>query len=110
MNIIAIDLGTTHCKAVIINTKGKVLKTFQLAAKPIQSKPGWNEQNADEIFNAVIKLLQQSFSFCEEKDIACVSFSALRFNLINSDIELILQLKHYLHYLSIYQFYVSVGK
>ncbi|HYJ62740.1 MAG TPA: FGGY family carbohydrate kinase, partial [Parafilimonas sp.] len=76
MNIIAIDLGTTHCKAVIINTEGKVLKTFQLATKPLQPKPGWNEQNADEIFNAVVKLLQQSFSFCKEKNVACISFSA----------------------------------
>ncbi len=84
-NIIAIDLGTTHCKAVIINTNGKVLKTFQLATKPMQPKPGWNEQNADEIFNAVIKLLQQSFSFCKEKDIACVSFSAAMHSLLAVD-------------------------
>lgn len=84
-NIIAIDLGTTHCKAVIINTNGKVLKTFQLATKPMQPKPGWNEQNADEIFKAVIKLLQQSFSFCKEKDIACVSFSAAMHSLLAVD-------------------------
>lgn len=84
-NIIAIDLGTTHCKAVIINTKGEVLKTFQLATKPIQPQPGWNEQNADEIFNAVIKLLQQSFSFCDEKNIACVSFSAAMHSLLAVD-------------------------
>jgi gluconokinase len=85
MNIIAIDLGTTHCKAVIINTEGKVLKTFQLATKPIQPKPGWNEQNADEIFNAVIKLLQQSFSFCKGKNIACVSFSSAMHSLLAVD-------------------------
>jgi gluconokinase len=85
MNIIAIDLGTTHCKAVIINTNGKVLKTFQLAAKPIQLKPGWNEQKADEIFNAVIKLLQQSFSFCKEKNVACISFSAAMHSLLAVD-------------------------
>ena len=85
MNIIAIDLGTTHCKAVIINTSGKVLKTFQLGTKPIQPKPGWNEQNPDEIFNAVLKLLQQSFSFCKEKDIACVSFSAAMHSLLAVD-------------------------
>lgn len=84
-NIIAIDLGTTHCKAVVIDTKGKVLKTFQLATKPIQTKPGWNEQNADEIFNAVIKLLQQSFSFCKEKNIACISFSAAMHSLLAVD-------------------------
>ena len=76
MNIIAIDIGTTNCKAVVVDLKGKVLKTFQSATKPIEHKPGWNEQNADEIFNAVLKLLQQSFAFCKEKNISCVSFSA----------------------------------
>lgn len=85
MNIIAIDLGTTHCKAVIINAEGKVLKTFQLGTKPIQPKPGWNEQNADEIFNAVLKLLQQSFSFCKGKNIACVSFSSAMHSLLAVD-------------------------
>lgn len=85
MNIIAIDLGTTHCKAVIINTKGKVLKTFQLATKPIQPKPGRNEQDANEIFTAVLKLLQQSFSFCKQKNIACVSFSSAMHSLLAVD-------------------------
>ena len=84
-NIIAIDLGTTHCKAVILNSHGKVVKTFQLATKPLQPKPGWNEQNADEIFNAVLKLLQQSFSFCKEKNIACISFSSAMHSLLTVD-------------------------
>ena len=76
MNIIAIDIGTTNCKAVVVDLKGKVLQSFQSATKPIEPKPGWNEQNADEIFNAVLKLLEQSFAFCKEENISCVSFSA----------------------------------
>ncbi len=84
MNIIAIDIGTTHCKAVITDTKGKVLKISELATKPIQPKPGWNEQNADEIFNSVLKLLQQAFIFCKE-DVACVSFSAAMHSLLAVD-------------------------
>lgn len=76
MNIIAIDIGTTNCKAVVVDLKGKVLQSFQSATKPIEPKPGWNEQNADDVFNAVLKLLQQAFIFCGEENIACVSFSA----------------------------------
>jgi len=76
MNIIAIDIGTSNCKAVVINNDAQVLKTFESPTKPIEPKPGWNEQNADEIFNAVIKLLQQAISFCKEEDVACVSFSS----------------------------------
>lgn len=85
MNVIAIDIGTTHCKAVVINEAGKVLKAFQSATKPIEPKAGWNEQDADEIFNAVLKLLQQSFIFCKG-NIACVSFSAAMHSLLAVDI------------------------
>ncbi len=76
MNIIAIDVGTTNCKAVIINEHVKVLRSFRSATKPIQPKQGWNEQNADEIFNAVLKLLKQSIIFCKAENIACIAFSA----------------------------------
>ena len=76
MNIIAVDIGTTNCKAVIINEQVKVLQSFQSATKPIQPKQGWNEQDADEIFNAVLKLLQKAITFCKAENIACISFSA----------------------------------
>lgn len=85
MNVIAIDIGTSNCKAVLLNEKGKVLKVFESATKPIIPKPGWNEQNADVIFNAVLKLLQQSFSFLRNKNIACVSFSAAMHSLLAVD-------------------------
>lgn len=85
MNVIAIDLGTSNCKAVIINVKGKVLKVFESATQPIAPKQGWNEQNADIIFKAVIKLLQQSISFCKEENVACVSFSSAMHSLLAVD-------------------------
>src|SRR5205809_1601118 len=85
MNIIAIDIGTTNCKAVVVNSKAKVLQSFQSATKPIEPKQGWNEQNADEIFNAVLKLLQKAFAFCGETNIACVSFSAAMHSLLAVD-------------------------
>ncbi len=85
MNVIAIDIGTSNCKAVLINKKAKVLKVFESSTKPIIPKPGWNEQNADVIFNAVLKLLQQSFSISKEKNIACVSFSAAMHSLLAVD-------------------------
>jgi len=76
MNSIAVDIGTSNCKAVVINSKTKLLQSFGIATKPIEPRPGWNEQNADEIFKAVFKLLQQSISFCKEEKIASISFSA----------------------------------
>jgi gluconokinase len=84
-NIIAIDLGTSNCKAVIITQKTKVLKTFHIPTKPVQPKPGWNEQNPEAVFNAVIRLLQQSIAFCGEENVACVSFSAAMHSLLAVD-------------------------
>ncbi|HEY1871193.1 MAG TPA: gluconokinase, partial [Chitinophagaceae bacterium] len=84
-NIIAIDIGTTNCKAVIVKQKAEVLKTFHILTKPIEPQQGWNEQNPDEVFNAVFKLLQQAFSFCGETNIACVSFSAAMHSLLAVD-------------------------
>ena len=53
--------------------------------KTFTTKPGWNEQNANEIFNSVLKLLQQAFAFCKEANIACVSFSAAMHSLLAVD-------------------------
>ena len=85
MNIIAIDIGTTNCKAIVVNGQAKVLRSFQSATKPIQPRQGWNEQNADEIFNAVLKLLQQAIAFCKAENIACISFSAAMHSLLAVD-------------------------
>ncbi|HYK47693.1 MAG TPA: gluconokinase [Parafilimonas sp.] len=82
MNLIAIDIGTTHCKAVIINEKARVLKTFQSTNKTITPRPGSNEQDAGAIFDDVAGLLCDSFAFCEQKNIGCVSFSAAMHSLI----------------------------
>lgn len=85
MNLIAIDIGTTNCKVVIINGQSKVLKAFQSPTKPIQPLPGWNEQDAEEIFNSVLKLLQQAIAFCKQDNIACISFSAAMHSLLAVD-------------------------
>lgn len=85
MNIIAIDIGTTNCKAVIINEQTKVLHSFQSPTKPIQPRPGWNEQDAEEIFRSVLKLLKQAIAFCKAENIACVSFSTAMHSLLAVD-------------------------
>lgn len=85
MNIIAIDIGTSNCKAVVTGMDLKVLKTFEYATKPLRPRQGWNEQNATTIFKEVIKLLQQSINFCGEENIACVSFSAAMHSLLAVD-------------------------
>ncbi|MFT4152962.1 gluconokinase [Parafilimonas sp.] len=85
MNIIAIDIGTSNCKAIITGMDLKVFKTFEYATQPITPKQGWNEQNAATIFKEVVKMLQQSINFCGEENIACVSLSAAMHSLLAVD-------------------------
>lgn len=84
--IIAIDLGTTHCKAIIINEKGVPLETFKLPVISVQDEHGMHEQDAELIFKSVLNLLIQSLSAVTETDILCVSFSAAMHSLIAVDI------------------------
>lgn len=76
MNSIAIDIGTSNCKAVVVNAKLQVLHTFQVATRPIEPKPGWNEQDADKIYKDIFQLLQQAIAFCKDERISCIAFSA----------------------------------
>lgn len=76
MNSIAIDIGTSNCKVVVVNARLQVLHTFQVATSPIEPKPGWNEQNADDIYKGIFRLLQQAIAFSKDEPISCVAFSA----------------------------------
>ena len=85
MNVIAIDIGTSNCKAIIINEKAKVLKTFSEATKSFEPNPGYNEQNPDVIFKAILSLLSNALEFCKYENISCVSFSAAMHGLLAVD-------------------------
>lgn len=74
--IIAIDLGTTHIKAVIVNHQAKPFQTFKLPVVSVQNESGKYGQDAEVIFQSVLTLLKQSFQVVNQGDIACVVFSA----------------------------------
>jgi gluconokinase len=75
-HFIAIDLGTTNCKAVVIDETCNVIHTNKIAVNSILEDDGTHEQNAEEIFQAVIKLLQKYLQDADKNKIGCVSFSA----------------------------------
>ncbi|QEC68904.1 gluconate kinase [Panacibacter ginsenosidivorans] len=75
-HFIAIDLGTTNCKTVVIDESCHIVHTNKIAVNSILQDDGTHEQNAEEIFQAVIKLLQQYLQGSDKNIIACVSFSA----------------------------------
>lgn len=81
--ILAIDIGTTHCKAITFDEKGEVVSSLKKTYETIADEQGKNEQKPDEIFEAVIGLLQESFD--KISDIKGVSFSAAMHSLIAVD-------------------------
>jgi len=55
--IVAIDQGTTSCRAILFNTQGKSLFKSQLEFKQYFPKNGWVEHNPEEIWNKTKKVL-----------------------------------------------------
>ncbi len=48
--ILALDQGTTSCRALIFNRKGAIISTAQKEFEQHFPKPGWVEHDADEIW------------------------------------------------------------
>ena len=55
--IVAIDQGTTSSRAILFNTRGKLLFKSQLEFKQYFPKNGWVEHNPEEIWTKTKKVL-----------------------------------------------------
>ncbi|MDH7463476.1 gluconokinase [Chitinophagaceae bacterium 26-R-25] len=81
---IGIDIGTTHTKAIACEASGKVNVTYKEGYK--KEKIEGIEQDADEIFQAVCRLMQQVTAFMKDKGtLAAVSFSSAMHSLVVVD-------------------------
>lgn len=56
--VIALDEGTTSCRAVLYDKNAHALDSRQMEFTQIFPKPGWVEHNAEEIFKTQLKVLQ----------------------------------------------------
>src|SRR6478672_5999043 len=83
--IVAVDIGTTNCKLVTVNEKGKTINSFKETLTSIQPNEGWYEQDAELIFQTVLRLLRQSLTTLQHEDIACISFSAAMHSILAID-------------------------
>ena len=82
---IAIDIGTTHCKAIIVNEKAETVHAFKLPVISIIDEYGRHEQDAALIFQSVLSLLQQSLHAVNKNKIAGISFSAAMHSILLLD-------------------------
>lgn len=51
--ILALDQGTTNTKAVLVDTRGRVIAKASRPLASLYPKPGWAEQSADDIWASV---------------------------------------------------------
>jgi len=87
-HIIGVDIGTTHVKAVVATTAGEVLHETKEGYPTSNPFPGHQEQNAEDIFQAVLKVLELAVSsITDKKSISCISFSAAMHSLMAVDKE-----------------------
>lgn len=85
--VISIDIGTTSTKTLAVDYSGRILASHSIGYPLYTSKPGYAEQDPEEMSLAVINCvseLMKKGSFSAE-DILCVSFSSANHSLILMD-------------------------
>ena len=56
--VLALDQGTTSCRAILFDKKGSIAAVEQQEFTQIFPKPGWVEHNAQEIWQTQLKVTQ----------------------------------------------------
>lgn len=62
--ILSIDQGTTSTRAVLINSKGESVSKAQRPLNCLFPKPGWVEQDADQIWISVVDVINELLIKC----------------------------------------------
>lgn len=73
--VIGIDIGTGSCKAVALNTEGKIAGTSQFYYPTFSSKSGYSEQDPEIIWQAFVNCIKEIISKNKQVPIA-VSLSS----------------------------------
>jgi glycerol kinase len=58
--ILALDLGTTSCRAILFDAAGQPVSSTQQGFKLSYPQPGWVEQDPDEILKAQLQVLEDT--------------------------------------------------
>ena len=78
--IIAIDQGTTSTRAILFDQNQEIVKVSQKEIKNYFPKPGWVEQDALEIWNSTLEVINGLFESGEYKpeDVASIGITNQR--------------------------------
>lgn len=72
--ILAVDQGTTSTKALLVSPDGEVSASASAAVARAFPRPGWVEQDADELWRSVLDAVAQ----LPPADVACLAVTAQR--------------------------------
>lgn len=76
-DIIAVDIGTSSCKAVLFSDNGEIMATGRGSYPLLIKENNWVEQDPEIIFQQVLESLQQIENRVEDlNSLRCISFCA----------------------------------
>ncbi len=81
----AVDVGTTGTKALLVSEKGETLGSAYVGYETIKSQPGYSEQNALDWWNALINTVKDVCRDILKEEIVAISLSVQGGTLVPTD-------------------------
>lgn len=83
--ILALDQGTTSSKALLVDATGRVHATASCPLGIAFPRPGWVEQDADEIAGSIVTAAQRALASAPDLNVAGVAISNQRETIVGWD-------------------------
>ena len=85
MSVLGLDVGTSGCKAVVIDEMGNIKARAHREYNSIVPRPGWIELNADELWNAVQETIHEATEKYSASPIMAVCMSTMGDSFVTVD-------------------------
>lgn len=76
--VVAIDQGTTSCRAIVFDKQGTIIHTAQKEFTQFFPQSGWVEHDAEEIWQTQLDVLRQAVQSVSLSDIAAIGITNQR--------------------------------
>jgi glycerol kinase len=76
--VVAIDQGTTSCRAIVFDTQGVIVSTAQKEFSQFFPKSGWVEHDAEEIWQVQLEVLREAVQAFDLEEIAAIGITNQR--------------------------------
>lgn len=82
VTVLAVDQGTSATKAVLVDQAGLVRSTGSAALEQSNLRPGWAEQDAEEIWNSVRRAVAECLEQVASPQVGAIGLSTQRESLV----------------------------